>query len=310
MPPPSPGRTALLRPGGRLVTRFALLAAALSAIAISGCASTWDAVSSRKARKDPMSLFKTEDPMTVLRTKVAGTERAVAMRKVQEPAANGGSAAEQEEVMQILAQAATADPSPVVRAAAIDALGRFRDPRGVALLVTAYQKADGIPGGTILAAAPGIEATGGLDKKGADELLGLTGPMGFQPELTTTIRQRSVAALAQSNSPEAVAFLARIAVGDGKGATEKSEDREVRVAAVRGLGTMRQKPAVVALSQVLQAETGKDLVLASRAHEGLVDLTGKNLPADPAKWNSVVQTGFEVSSGPTWFDKAIAPILP
>ena len=293
------------------MTRFALLSVALSTCGFVGCASTWDAVSSRKTRQDPMSLFKSEDPMHVLRNKVAGSERAVAMRKLLEPAANGGNAAEQEEVLQILAQAATADPSPVVRAAAIDALGRFRDPRAVKLLIAAYQKADGIPGGTVLtAAAPSVEPAGGLDKKGVEDLLGLSGPIGFQPELTTTIRQRSVAALAKSNSPEAVAFLAQVAVGDGQKNPDKPDDREVRVAAVRGLGQMRQKPAVVALAQVLQAETGKDLVLASRAHEGLVDLTGKNLPADPAKWNNVVQTGFEVSAGPSWVEKALAPILP
>ena len=291
------------------MTRFALFAAALSACALTGCAGTWDTISSRKVRQDPMSLFKSEDPMTVLRTKIAGSERAVAMRKVKEPSEHGGSAAEQEEVMQILAQAATTDPSPVVRTAAIDALGRFRDPRCVGVLILAYQKADGIPGGTILAAAPGVEPAGALGKKDIDDLLGRSGPIGFQPELTTTIRQRSVASLAQSNSPEAVAFLARIAIGDGKGNAEKGDDREVRVAAVRGLATMRQKPAVVALSRVLQAETGKDLVLASRAHEGLVDLTGQNLPADPAKWNSVVQTGFEIGSGPTWVERTVAPII-
>jgi len=292
------------------VTRFALLFVAISACAFTGCASTWDAVSSRKTRQDPMSLFKSEDPMHVLRNKVAGGERAVAMRKVKEPADNGGSAAEQDEVLQILAQAATADPSPVVRTAAIDALGRFRDPRAVPLLIAAYQKADGIPGGTILASAtPGIEPVGSLDPKGVNDLLGLSGPIGFQPELTTTIRQRAVVSLAKSNSPEAVAFLAQVAVGDGKGTAEKSEDREVRVAAVRGLGQMHQKQAVVALAQVLQVETGKDVVLANRAHEGLVDLTGKNLPADPAKWNSVVQSGFEVSSGPSWFEKNFAPII-
>ena len=295
--------------GGSAVTRFALLAAALSACTLAGCAGTWDTISSRKVRQDPMSLFKSEDPMTVLRTKISGSERAVAMRKVKEPAANGGSAAEQDEVMQILAQAATGDPSPVVRTAAIDALGRFRDPRGVQVLIAAYRKADGIAESSVLAAAPTIEPAGSLGKREVDELQGLSGPMGFQPELTTTIRQRAATSLAQSNRAEAVAFLTRIAVGDGKGSAEKGDDREARVAAVRGLGTMRQKPAVVALSQVLQVETGKDLVLASRAHEGLVDLTGKNLPADPAKWNSVVQSEFEIASGPTWVERTVAPII-
>ncbi len=304
MPRHSMGCSALRRPGDRLVTRFALLFVALSVFTFTGCASTWDTVSSRKTRKDPMSLFKSEEPMAVLRTKVGGGERAMAMRKLKEPAANGGSADVQNEMLTILAQAATADPSPVVRTAAIDALGRFRDPRAVQVLIVAYQKAEGIPGGTVLSAAePGVEPAGLLDPKGVNDLLGLTGPVGFQPELTTTIRQRSVTALSQSNSPEAVAFLAKVAVGEGKSTTDKFDDREVRVAAVRGLGQMRQKPAVVALTQVLQAETGKDVVLASRAHEGLVELTGKNLPADPAKWNSVVQSGFEVSSGPSWIEK-------
>ena len=41
----------------------------------------------------------------------------------------------------------------------------------------------------------------------------------------------------------------------------------------------------------------------------MVDLTGKNLPADPAKWNNVVQTGFEVTSGPSWVEKTLAPII-
>jgi len=293
--------------GDRHVTRFALLFAAISTSALAGCAGTWDKVSSRKTRQDPMSLFKSEDPMHVLRNKVAGGERAAAMRQLKEP--GSGNSAEQDEVLQILAQAATADPSPVVRTAAIDALGRFRDARAVPLIISAYEKAEGIPGGTVLSAASGVEPAGVLDPKGVDDLLGLNGPIGFQPELTTTIRQRSLVALSNSNGPEAVAFLAKIAVGTGKGTTEKPEERDVRVAAVRGLGQMHQKPAVVALARVLEAETGKDLVLASRAHEGLVDLTGKNLPADPAKWNNVVQTGFEVTSGPTWVEKTLVPII-
>ena len=291
------------------MTRFALLSAAVSACALTGCASTWDAVSSRKVRQDPMSLFKSEEPMHVLRNKVAGGERAVAMRKLKEPAANGGSAEEQKEVLEILAQASTTDPSPVVRTAAIDCLGRFQDPRAVPLLIAAYRKADGIPGGTVLSSTPGVEAAAALDRKGTEELLGLSGPIGFEPKLTTTIRQRAVTALAATNNPEAVAFLAVVAVGDGKPAAEKTDDQQVRVAAVRGLGKMRQKQSVVALAQVLQAETGKDVVLAGRAHEGLVELTGKDLPADPVKWNLVVQTGFEVSSGPSWLDKTIAPLV-
>lgn len=97
----------------------------LMAALATGCASTWDAMSSRQFRRDLVdnpvrALVVSDDPMTVLRTNPDGHARAKAMRKLVEPAANGRED-EQAEAMQYLTEAATTDPSPVVRAAAIHA---------------------------------------------------------------------------------------------------------------------------------------------------------------------------------------------
>ncbi len=54
---------------------------------------------------------------------------------------------------------------------------------------------------------------------------------------------------------------------------------------------MRSPEAVTALATVLKQEAGRDVVLAQNAHEGLKTLTGKDLPADPDKWQAVIQTG-------------------
>ena len=58
---------------------------------------------------------------------------------------------------------------------------------------------------------------------------------------------------------------------------------------------MKSKESVVTLAAVLNAEKARDIALASRAHEGLVELTGQELPADPDQWNQVVQAGFELA---------------
>lgn len=270
-----------------------LTLAALSA----GCASTWDDVSSRKFRGDPFgTLFKKDDPLTVLRTPGAtGDARAQAFENLAEP---GG--ADQDGVMQMLSDAATADPSPWVRVCAIDALGRFHDPRSAEILANAYHKAAGTPAGPAPVANP-IEQVGGRRGAGAQDIRpgGLYGPQGFPADQVAHIRGRSLDALARSNKPEAVQFLARVAGGQDAPADDPAAADQVRQRAVKGLGQMRSKEAVVALSQVLTESQAKDVALASLAHTGLKSLTGKNLPADPVEWQSVVQAGFEVVPEPS-----------
>jgi HEAT repeat protein len=194
---------------------------------------------------------------------------------------------------------APADPSPVVRAAAIDALGRFEDPRGPEILAAAFHQAAG-PGATPAAdpTRPGMLAA----------RTGLFGPAGYSPDVATMLRVKAVDALAKTGRPEAVAFLADLALA--KTDADPMETRDVRVAAVRGLATMRRPEAVHALSRILAAEQGRDAAVVARAHTGLIDLTGRDLPPDPQQWDEVVQAGFEVKPEPNAFRRAVGWILP
>ena len=275
------------------MARRLLIFAAVMAVACQlGCAGTWDVVSSRKFREAPFhTMFTSEEPITVLRNKVDGNARADAMRRLKEPAKNGKSPQEQDEALNYLYAAATTDPSPIVRVAGIDALGRFDDPRTVALLKDAYAKADGVP------SDPAKLSTTDLQQVANIDTIAALAPTGFEPSFVATLRSRTVTAMAGKPSPEAVAFLAKVATTDPS-STDQQLDRDVRAAAVRGLGQMRSKESVTALASVLKQEAGRDVVLASTAHEGLVELTGKNLPADPDQWSKVVQAGVTVDPKP------------
>ena len=295
--------------GGTPVNRYVLLAVCASTALLGGCASTWDTVSGRDFRNAPFkTVFSNDDPMTVLRTKVDGESRAKAMRRLKEPAANGGGAAEQDEALTMLGTAATADPSPLVRCAAVDALGRFRDPKALPLLVAAYHRADGVVEAKPKDPAGDIQPAAGIRR--APDPFPLTGPTGFPPEFVSVVRTKVVQAMALSEKPEAVRFLADVATGRARKETDPADEKEVRVAAVKGLGRMRQKEAVVALAAVLKDEGKKDMLMAHRAHEGLVELTGKRLPADGDKWAEVVQAGFEIQPEPNALQRALGGILP
>lgn len=277
---------------------------------LTGCAGTWDTLTSRKFRKDPFNttyhLIQPEDPLVVLRDpNREGDERAKAMRRLKEPLAGGLSQQDQDRVIDLLAHTATNDASPVLRIAAIEALGRFEDGRAPGILMTAYQKAHGRADGAPDPLRPesGLQLAGGTKKLAS--LVPLTGPTGFSPETVEAIRCHTLESLGRSNRPEVVQFLGAVAAGPtSQSAPEGSEDREVRLAAVRGLAKCRQPEAVAALSRVLAAESGKDTALTGRAHDGLVHLTGKRLPPDPNKWNEVVQAGVTIAPEPTWVENA------
>ena len=282
--------------------RFAVLCAGGLTLAGIGCAGTWDRVSAKKFREAPFgAMFNNDDPMLVLRRSQDGNDRAAAMRKLKEPKESGRPAEEQDEALQILWQASTLDPSPIVRTAAIDALGRFRDPRAVRLLIDSYVRADGIESDPVKQ-QQAIQ-TVGAGKVPSEELLALSAPVGFEPAFVTTLRSRSITALAQSNSPEAVKFLAQVASSPAK-VDDLNLDRDVRAAAVRGLGQLRNKESVTALAGIWKTESTRDVVLVQNAHEGLKNLTGKDLPADPEKWSAVVQAGVELKPEPNAIQRA------
>ncbi len=290
-------------------------------LALTGCAGTWDTISSRKFRKDPLNttyhMIRPEDPMVILRSDPprAGDERAKAMRRLKEPLTNGLSQQDQDQIVDLLARSATNDASPVLRMAAIEALGRFEDPRAPGILMIAYQKAHGRAEGTPdPMPESGIQLAGGPNGRTPGRLASLvplTGPTGFSPDTVEAIRCRSLESLGRTNRPEVVQFLGAVAAGPTtQSAPEGSEDREVRLAAIRGLAKCRQPEAVAVLSRVLAAESGKDTAIVGRAHDGLVHLTGKRIPADPAKWNEVVQAGVTIAPEPTWVDTAFEWVKP
>ena len=285
--------------------RIYLLAGGLAVCSgLFGCANSWDTLTSQNFKKDPFNtLFKKEDPLHTLRTSPEGGTRAAAMTRLQEPIRHGGSQAEQDEVVeQILTPAATSDPSPVVRAAAIDALGRFQDPRAPKILIAAYHQAGGRPQEpkpitpATNSASP-IQQTAGGKQPGEPGSLGsrfgLFGPTGFPSDTISMLRARTLDSLARTEQPEAVEFLTQIAL---KPQGKDPADRDARLAAVRALGSMNQPGAVPALAKVLQAESTGDAALAGRAHAGLVSITGKDLPPDPEEWNQVIQASYQTGA--------------
>lgn len=259
-----------------------LLTAAIS----SGCATTWDTMTSRKFRQKPFSTaFATEDPLTVMKTSVEGDERAGAMRRLKEPLAHGGTSTEQDEALQLLTTAAVSDPSPVVRVAAIDALGRFKDERTVGILTSAFNNGDGVPAG--VARPKAIRTNNPEDPAMLAARYSLRGPVGFPDEVTSAIRSRAIAALASSGRPEGLSVIRDAAKNKGT----IPVDRDTQLAAVRGLAKMRSPESVVALVEVMKDESGKDPAMTARARESLVSLTGKDYAADPAAWETAMRSG-------------------
>ncbi|HEX4611946.1 MAG TPA: HEAT repeat domain-containing protein [Urbifossiella sp.] len=273
------------------------------ACVLTGCAGALDTITSRQFRKEPFDttyrMFKPQDPLVILWADPpkSGDERAKAMLRLQEPLTQGLTQTEQDEVMDTLAQAATVDPSPVLRLAAIAALGRFKDARAPGILMLAYQNATGKPDDPQPVPVARVPGAGRPP---------LAAPTGFAPEVVVTIRSRVLEGLGRSGRPEIIPFLASVAAGSTPGnGPEGSDDREIRLAAIRGLGVCRHPDAVVALSQVMSADAGKDPAVTGRAHDGLVSLTGQRIPADPARWNQVVQAGVTIAPEPNAVDRAV-----
>lgn len=290
---------------------------AVASLGLAGCAGTLDTITSRSFRKDPLQatyrLVRPEDPLVVLRADPPrpGDERAKAMARLKEPLKDGGTQQDQDEVIDMLYRAATADPSPVLRLAAVEALGRFEDPRVTQILTLSYHAAHGRPPG---AAGPttadrGVIPAGGPARNATADRFPLTGPVGFPPDTVAAIRCRVLEALGRTHTPEATQFLATVAVPNPE-SPDGADDSEVRQAAVRGLGRSRQPEAVYALSRVLAAESGRDPAMTGWAHDGLMRLTGKRLPPDPQQWDAVVQAGVVIAPEPNFVQNAIEWVRP
>jgi hypothetical protein len=203
------------------------------------------------------ALFNKPNPLVVLRDSNDGDKRAKAFRALQEPLPNSGSVEEQNLVMEVLCKAVVTEHQSLCRLAAIEALGRCKDPRAVQALEDAYYQAA---------------------KDGADHT--------YPPETATAIQIQAIAGLGKTRNAKAVAFLIRV-VGDRHqledGASkEQQQALDIRIAAARSLSAFSQYQATEALVHVM--ETDKDVALRDSARDSLVKVTGKDIPADPEAW--------------------------
>jgi hypothetical protein len=276
----------------RLIARTMIGGAALATCGLSGCAGTYDLVTSQQFKDRPFhTLFHRDDPMEVLETVEEGDDRVRAMRDVKEPKQGGGTAADQDRLIAILQAGATTDRRPLCRLAAVDALSRFEDPRVGPILIAAYRNApyDAPP-------VPGQPAP--VTPAGA--FAGVKGAVSnFTPDTVTTIQCHVLTALGKHRSVDGLKLLvgvvsarsgAKPAVQPAGGVsaadtpfTSETDRLDVRLAAIRALGQYENEPtAVQALVAILRDE--KDVALRGRAHESLVTITGQDLEPDAKAW--------------------------
>lgn len=282
-----------------------------------GCAQTWDDVTSRRFREQPLTtLFKSDDPMTVLRDDQYDADQKIrAMQRLREPARNGGTQADQDEAVQTLAYAATQNPYALIRLTAIDTLATFEDPRVNQILVTAYRNA----GPVAKPETPPAGDPNGIRTASATLVAESQAGGPFTADVTSTIRSKSLAALGERQAPEALPLLVEVAAAPAQKAQKPAEDggvaklasrssaaamereadaaiqsqldrqyqADVRAAAVKALGKFKgNRQAADTLYQVMQKD--KDVTVKDRAREGLAGLTGRDLPADSPEWAEAV----------------------
>jgi HEAT repeat protein len=229
-----------------------LLAGAVLALGLCGCANFWDEITSRDC--DWSHLFRDPNPLEVLANSSDGAKRGRALGQLQEPMQNGGTREQQETYINLLTAAATQDREPLCRLGAIRALGNCKDPRAVKILEDAYLQRPAFTG-----------------------------------ELNTIIRQQALASLEQTGQPEARRLLIQVARSPSSALesplTDRQQTLDERLAALRALGKYPQSDSIETLVHVLESE--KDVALRARAHESLVQVTGKNLPADARAWRDL-----------------------
>ncbi len=241
------------RPARAVVSSLFLRLTAAAGLSLSGCG-VWDEVSSREFTIKGM-FTKPPDPVVVLKTDQDGDHRARAIRQLKEPKQNGGTDKDQDAFVALLASAARSEPKALVRLAAIQTLGAYKDPRAVVALKDAYYEAS-------------------FFSKTA-------------PESTNTLQCATLAALGQSGHPAAVDLLVLTLKGPPESPDSVGADRQrtldKRIAAARALGNFKQYKSVEALVDVLRKD--KDIALRDCVHMSLVSATGKDLPEDAKVWD-------------------------
>lgn len=265
-------------------------------VLLCGCAASFDDMTSRTWRQEFLqhpiqAVFVAPDPLVVLRDSQDGDARAKAIKRLSEPKGSGGSDKQQDDIINILTAAATTEPDPYCRLAAIEKLGSFHDPRASQALVAAWQGLEREQGEH---AGPPSNPSELLKRKQyrPDRLA-------CPPETLTLIQTRTLDALARVGKPEAVTVLAEVAaqrstVTDGE--AERSRKHTLQLAAVRGLGESKDPRAGVALVAVLRtSQTGKDVDVRDQTVASLRSVTGKDFGSDAQAWASHLRVPTDAS---------------
>lgn len=281
----------------RSIARAVLGGTAAAALGLTGCAGTYDLITSQRFKERPFhTLFVTEDPMEVLEKSQEGDARARAMRDLKEPKEAGGTAAQQDRAIAILQEAATVDQRPLVRLAAVEALSRFKDPRVGPILLAAYHQVGPATAGPDVTPAAAV----GGDKPALAH---------FTPDTVKGIQCLSLDALGTHKSPDALRLLVEVAnkpvepkpkpAGTIEPAGLFKVDAEfgtgidridIRLAAIRALGAYEKDPTAVR-TLVTILKTDKDVAVRGRAHDSLVKITGADLPCDGNAWQAWLDKG-------------------
>lgn len=221
-----------------------LLWAATLAVLMTGCKGFFDDV-----KENWSDLINQPDPLQVVKTTDRGDRRAEYLARLREPAQNGGTPAQQDEVVNLLIKTATEDPASHCRLQAISSLGRFKDSRVVPALEQAFYNSSVFPG-----------------------------------EVGTILRQQTLKALGETGQPQASQLLIRVAQASAeeKDSVDRQQTLDERLAAVRALANFPQPEVAHTLVKLLRTE--KDVAMRHRSYSALKTVTGKRLPPDPEAW--------------------------
>jgi HEAT repeat protein len=215
------------------------LGTACASFFLSGCAGFWDEVTSNNF--DVHHLFEKPNPFVVLQNSTDGNERAKALRALSEPRQDGGTDRDQEAVINILTAAATKEKQFLCRMAAIESLGKFKDPRAVNALIEAFYSSGS-----------------------------------FAPDLALRIQTQSLVALGETHQPPAAQFLIKVVREKPRGEgseLERQQIMDVRIAASRALGQFHDPTSLQTLQDIVQTE--KDVALHDSAEDALQLASGK-----------------------------------
>jgi HEAT repeat protein len=212
-------------------------------LSLSGCAGWWDEVTSKDFTFHQL-FERRPDPFTVLQQSSDGDQRARAYRALGDADQFGGP--DRDRVLSLLAGGASQERPFLCRAAAIEALGRYQDPRAVPALTQAFYAAGSYPA-----------------------------------DLATRLQMQAVNALGQTRQPAAEEFLLVVARDRPKvegSDQEKQLVLDLRVAATKALANYSDARAVETLQGVLKTE--RDVALRDSARQSLKAARGETTVVD------------------------------